>query len=204
MSGVKNRNLVQALKYAKITAIVLALSSTGVLIQGSDWVYADTPADSEGGSENSSGSGGGNEAGASQESDASADANSDPNGDASATGTGSGEAGASGTSGGKTAEAEALYERGLVLSRHNLGEQHPDTLAIMSKQALFFRDEGRKPEALTLLEQVVHGFVNAPILQKGPVLESIACLVTLLHEQGRDEEAKLWQNKAREISESPD
>lgn len=106
MSGVKNRKLIQALKYAKVTAFVLALSSTGVLVQGSDWVYADTPADSEGGSENSSGSGGGNEAGASQESDASADANSDPNGDAGATGTGSGEAGASGTSGGKTAEAE--------------------------------------------------------------------------------------------------
>ncbi len=108
MSGVQDNKLNTALKYAKVTALVLALSSTGVLIQGSNWVYADdTPADAEGGSENSSGAGGANSAGAGQGSNSTAETNSDPNGDASATGTGAGGAGAQGTSGGKEANAHA-------------------------------------------------------------------------------------------------
>ncbi|MEM7462065.1 MAG: hypothetical protein AAF362_05240 [Pseudomonadota bacterium] len=108
MSGVQDKKLITALKYAKVTALVLALSSAGVLIQGSNWVYAsDTPADAESGSENDAGAGGANSAGAGQGSTSTAETNSDPNGDASATGTGAGGAGAQGTSGGKDATAHA-------------------------------------------------------------------------------------------------
>jgi serine/threonine protein kinase/tetratricopeptide (TPR) repeat protein len=57
---------------------------------------------------------------------------------------------------GHAAKAKALFTKAVATRRERLGADHPDTLAMMSQQALAVRDLGEVNEAVALFERLRH------------------------------------------------
>jgi serine/threonine protein kinase/tetratricopeptide (TPR) repeat protein len=90
---------------------------------------------------------------------------------------------------GRAANANTLFTKALAIRRTQLGEDHPDTLAIMSEQALALKDLGEFHESINVLELVRDAQVRRLGAAHRDILATLDDLAVAYWMAGRSSEA---------------
>ncbi|CCX13500.1 Similar to Kinesin light chain 3; acc. no. Q68G30 [Pyronema omphalodes CBS 100304] len=92
--------------------------------------------------------------------------------------------------GGRLKEAQELREKFLEVSRHTLGEEHPDTLRSMSNLAVTYGEQGGKLKEVQELEEKVLEVRRSTLGEEHPdTLRCMSSLAVTLHDLERPEGA---------------
>ena len=103
---------------------------------------------------------------------------------------------------GRYCEAEKLQEESIALRKSSLGDDHPETLVVMSDLASTLCDQDRLNEAEALEVRIMETWKRTRGEQHHQTLDAMSNLAVTISAQGRPEEAEVLNRHVMEVRKS--